>query len=164
MRENKKAQEGDGVLGYEHDEPLAESRRIKLPVLRDGDLPPGDMLLADVVVLPRDYDKKVQKRLTHLRSVGAPDVPMPQGAATSFMSVNRHVVATQWDAKKGASSVRAQLDALLAKRKLVLYVDRSKSEPVRIAVLPPLLSGELDRMFHRAGYEVYGLLSRGSGG
>jgi len=157
MYEINPPRSAEDALGYSHDEGVAKKARVRLPVLAPSEeLPPATALLADSVVLPRDYDKRAADKLKRLRRIGAPDVPMPPGAGTSFMSINRHVVAPQWDAKKGAPSVREQLTSLLAQRKLVLYVDRTRDEPVRVAILPPLRSGELDEMFRRAGYTARG--------
>jgi len=155
-RPNKHPQEGEDALGYRYDEAVKRTKGLLLPTLTTSSGRPKKLdpkvVLADALILPRDYDSKYKVRLKMLQVSGAADVPLPPGARTSMMSLNRHVAATQWDAPASAVSIRDQIEKELKDRDVVVYMDRDLDQPVRVAVVPPFTRGDVQQMFERAGY------------
>ena len=155
-RPNRHPQEGEDALGYRYDDAVKRTKGVLLPTLTTSSGRPKKLdpklVLADALILPRDYDSKYKVRLKMLQVSGAADVPLPPGARTSMMSLNRHVAATQWDAPASAVSIRDQIEKELKDRDVVVYMDRDLDQPVRVAVVPPFTRDDVQQMFERAGY------------
>ena len=157
-------------MSYFYSRELLRKYGVKLPAMTKGDeaFVELDRPLIDHAYLPRNCTTEQARRIGKtvseckklmLEKEGRTEVDLPPWRDEdgewhkngSYLSVNRHTVATPPYAKKNVPTIREQFAKALSKRSFIIYWDETTECPLRCIVYPAITKAEAGTLIRDAG-------------